>query len=563
MSGPDTNIQWFIARDGKQHGPISDIEIRKLVELSHLKPTDLVWCQGFSDWRSAGSVFPIVEAQPAPAPAPQAAAPSSASHTAPPAPDNGQGPGQGQGPGPSAGPSPGPGPSPAGLSGTAGPSPGGPASPGGPGPSHPAQGHQGPQAGHPNPSPMKGPGPAGANPQQPYSPFGGAQPGPRPAAPIDTRSTPTRPLGSPVAPGPFTAPSAASGPAPGPAGPGPAGPRPGPGPGLTPGLGAMPGPAQRSTTDMRRPSEISAPARAPAHDAGGKRRGLLIAAGLLTMTAAGAWIASQHKEAIFAFVQSTEDADKPTGEAQQAAATASLPSPPAQPKETATATPVAAVAPAPDEMDRKLQARTMWVTVKQQLPEVYQEIVTQAARLTAEGKPQADVTAFLVTELVKMRRENAQHALAASTARHKELAAAFLANLNELSRESGDGCYEFISRGENSQAILSRIEDPARSTEIEAQVVAIVQAIVEGKAQPASHPAPVKQDYDVLAGELGRLGWTQADMQLFANPKELAKAPRARVCSMLKDWFTAHLAIQDPSTQERLLFETLKPVVAG
>ena len=69
--------------------------------------------------------------------------------------------------------------------------------------------------------------------------------------------------------------------------------------------------------------------------------------------------------------------------------------------------------------------------------------------------------------------------------------------------------------------------------------------------------------YVVLAGELGRLGWTQADMQLFANPKALAQAPRSRVCSMLKDWFTAHLAIQDPSTQERLLFETLKPVISG
>lgn len=559
MSGPDTNIQWFIARDGKQHGPISDIEIRKLVELSHLKPTDLVWCQGFSDWRSAGSVFPIVEA--ASQPAPQAAA---APHGASPAP--------GPGPGPAATPSPGQGPSPASPAGS---TPGS-ASPGGPAASHLAPSHPTPQAGgHPShaPNPMKGPGPAPGSAQQPYSPFGGTQPGPRSGGPIDARPAPTRPLGSPVAPGPFTTPGAgpapssshASGHGPGHApghGPGP-GPGQSPGPGLTPGLGAMPGPGPRPTADMRRPSDISVPPRAPERASGGKRRGLVIAAGLISMTAAGAWLASQHKEAIFAFVQSAEDADKPAGEPQQAGATASLPTPPKQPEATATATPVAAVAPAPDEMDRKLQARPMWVTVKQQLPEIYQAIVTQAARMTAEGKPQAEVTAFLVTELVKMRRENAQHALAASTARHKELAAAFLANLNELSRESGDGCYEFISRGENSQAILSRIDDPARSTQIEAQVVAIVQAIVEGKAQPASHPAPVKQDYDVLAGELGRLGWTQADMQLFANPKELAKAPRARVCSMLKDWFTAHLAIQDPSTQERLLFETLKPVVAG
>ena len=60
MSGPDTDTQWFIARDGKQHGPVSDLELRKLIELSHLKPTDLVWRQGFSDWRTAVSVFPAV-----------------------------------------------------------------------------------------------------------------------------------------------------------------------------------------------------------------------------------------------------------------------------------------------------------------------------------------------------------------------------------------------------------------------------------------------------------------------------------------------------------------------
>jgi hypothetical protein len=214
-------------------------------------------------------------------------------------------------------------------------------------------------------------------------------------------------------------------------------------------------------------------------------------------------------------------------------------------------------------MDQKLQARRMWVAIKQQFPERYQEIVAQGARLSAEQKPQSEITAYLVGEIVKIRRENATHALAASTARHKELAAAFLANLQELSREGGDGCYEFISRGENSAAILSRIDDATRSAEIETQLVTIVTAIVEGRAQPATHPSPVKTDYDVLAGELGRLGWTQADMRLFANPKELAKAPRDRVCSMLKDWFTAHLAIQDPSTQERLLFETLKPVVSG
>jgi len=44
---------WFIARDGKQHGPITDPEFRKLVELGHLKESDYVWHDGAADWMPA------------------------------------------------------------------------------------------------------------------------------------------------------------------------------------------------------------------------------------------------------------------------------------------------------------------------------------------------------------------------------------------------------------------------------------------------------------------------------------------------------------------------------
>ena len=70
MSGSETDIQWFIARDGKQHGPVSDAELTKIIELAHLNPTALVWRQGFTDWRAASSVFPEIGAPPAPAPQP-------------------------------------------------------------------------------------------------------------------------------------------------------------------------------------------------------------------------------------------------------------------------------------------------------------------------------------------------------------------------------------------------------------------------------------------------------------------------------------------------------------
>jgi hypothetical protein len=58
MSGPASTAQWYLARDGEQFGPISDAEMARFVELGHLKPTDLLWREGFPDWRPAMVVFP-------------------------------------------------------------------------------------------------------------------------------------------------------------------------------------------------------------------------------------------------------------------------------------------------------------------------------------------------------------------------------------------------------------------------------------------------------------------------------------------------------------------------
>lgn len=58
MSGPASQAQWYLARDGKQHGPISEAELTQFIEQGHLQPTDLVWREGFADWRPAMHVFP-------------------------------------------------------------------------------------------------------------------------------------------------------------------------------------------------------------------------------------------------------------------------------------------------------------------------------------------------------------------------------------------------------------------------------------------------------------------------------------------------------------------------
>lgn len=495
MSGSETDIQWFIARDGKQHGPVSDLELKKIAELAHLKPTDLVWRQGFTDWRAASSVFPELAASATPV-APSAPAASS--------------------------PSPAASPTPAAKPASAGPT----TTQSQPASSSPA-------------SPTQVSPTLGSAQRDSWRPQQGETTG-RPAEP----ATASRTLGGPA--------QRTAGPLPAkPASP-------------TPTFGT----AARTTTDSRKPSELAAQPRQQVKEPSRARKLALVAGGLIAMTGLGAWISSRYTDDMFTYLQTDETSDLETGAAagtptvKAAAETKTAAAIPAAVTTTTTA-PAATGSATAEDVDRGLQGRGMWVTIKQEFPDWYQARVADIARLSSEQKSQLEIDRYLANSLVTLRRENAKYALAASTTRHKELAQAFLANLNRLSQESGDECYDFISKGEQSSAIVERLGDPAKSTEIDAQILATVGAIVEGKKQPADHSAPVKTDYDVLAGELGRLGWTQADMQLFANPKALAQAPRARVCNMLKDWFTAHLAIQDPSTQERLLFETLKPVISG
>jgi hypothetical protein len=454
MSVVESDIQWFIARDGKQHGPLSDTEMRKLVELRHLRTNDLLWRQGFPDWRPALSVFPMAAAEPVMAP-PPAARPedNSVRPTASPAATFGS-------------------------------------------PTYPQP--------------------------TPYS------------APLDPRLDPnaSRPLGTP-----YRATQDASGQ-------GHAG----------------------SAAGARRPQPsapvVTQPEPEPKRRGGGVRR-FFVAMLLLAIVGGGGYFGFKHKDELQALIRakiSSGNDPVPVVVAPDEAAKT-----PATGSESQSAT-LAAAAASPaitSGFGAEFLKRPVWATVKEAFPEWYDARVTEVTHLSAEGKPDDEIVRHLIEALVALRRENSQAALAASTAKHKELAQAFLNNLKQLAQESGDGCYDFISKGETSPFILGRMQDAGKSASIERQVITIISAISEGKKAPATHSAPVKADYDMLASELTRLGWTQQDMQLFADPKALARAPRDRVCKMLQDWFSAHLAISDPAVQERLLFETLKPVVSG
>jgi GYF domain 2 len=72
MTAPPSQTQWYLARDGRQFGPLSDAELAKFIDLGHLQPTDLLWRDGFADWRPALVVFPPRKPAQQPAPVPRA-----------------------------------------------------------------------------------------------------------------------------------------------------------------------------------------------------------------------------------------------------------------------------------------------------------------------------------------------------------------------------------------------------------------------------------------------------------------------------------------------------------
>lgn len=272
----------------------------------------------------------------------------------------------------------------------------------------------------------------------------------------------------------------------------------------------------------------------------GARRAVAMLA-ILALFGAGGWLAYKNRDAL------TE------------AGRALLNSPPATSGSTA-ATVTAAQA---RDLDDRVQMKLVWNVVRKEFPDWYGERLKETAKLSAEKQPEEAIVKHIVESLVALRRQNADKALAASTATLRGIASAFLENLKSLSEQGPTVCYGFISQGETSPPVVELMRSSGKNRYIEAQTTAIFEAIAEGRRSPSAHERPSKADYDLLADQLTQLGWSQADLQLFADPRALARATPERVCKMVQDWFTAHIVIQDQQTQERLLVETLRPVVAG
>jgi hypothetical protein len=250
------------------------------------------------------------------------------------------------------------------------------------------------------------------------------------------------------------------------------------------------------------------------------------------------------------------------------------PSPTSNPEASNTQTQVAAIDPQPpapppaptidgSRLDQRLQKVQVWALIKKEYPDWYSAQITAANKLVADNKSDNDVAALLAQGIVNLRRQNAEKALAASSDKLQAIAVAFLEHLKSLKAQSVSACFGFISKGETSPAVVQMMEHPETATALNNQADAVFEAISEGAKSPVKHDSAVKSDYDILIKELGKLGWKEEDLQVFSNPKLLAKREPEQVCKMVQEWFVAHLAVQDKAVRDRLLYETLKPVVSG
>lgn len=214
----------------------------------------------------------------------------------------------------------------------------------------------------------------------------------------------------------------------------------------------------------------------------------------------------------------------------------------------------------PAQIDGSMQQAALWRLLKREFPDWYEERVKEISQMPNK----AEAAQKTAQALVALRRQNLTGALSASIPRVRLVASTFFENLSELRKTSEAACFEFIARGEASPVIVQMLQGSPQVARLQAQMVAVYEAIADGRKSPRAYPAPKREDYEKLAADLQqRYNWTQTDLQLFTNEQALAQASQGKVCQLVHDWFSAQLDVKDPDMQVRLLVDSLKPVVAG
>ena len=455
MTAKTTGQHWYIARDGKQTGPISTAEISAIAGHGYFKETDLVWQPGLADWQPAFNLFPPNIA--APAPAATAARETIAEPS--------------QRPRPRLNTAPTTGPQPATVAATAA---------------------------------TNVPPPATADAQFGWPADDVADPAGKPTAARGGLELAPRPrTGEPLSlrPPPKDAKSAA-----------------------------------RQTGAGANPTNLPV-----VLEPRSNRTAVAVLTASIAAIATGLWIAAYPD--LLAGLPPAGSLAKAVG--------ADSGSEPGAGSQLAS-------------IEQRLQQTAHWPVIKREFPDWYGDRLREAAKLKSEKKSDDDIAKVLVDQMVILRRQYANQALAASAPRLKALAAAFLENLRQLKSQSTTTCFNFISHGETTPGVIDLLQvADGKPPLLQLHMAAVFEAIGEGRKTPIVHEKPQKADYDILMDQLAKLGWTQADVATFADPDRLARTAPDRVCQLVQDWFVALISIQDAGVQDRLLGETLRPVVSG
>ncbi|MBX9573688.1 MAG: DUF4339 domain-containing protein [Candidatus Obscuribacterales bacterium] len=56
VAGEPTPVEWFYGLNDAKHGPVSEAQIRSLLQNGTLSSASLLWCERFTDWKPAASV---------------------------------------------------------------------------------------------------------------------------------------------------------------------------------------------------------------------------------------------------------------------------------------------------------------------------------------------------------------------------------------------------------------------------------------------------------------------------------------------------------------------------
>lgn len=561
MAALGENFDWYIGRDGKQFGPVNSAEMGKLIELGHLRPTDLVWRAGLADWQSAESVFNLSAANEPPPPEPAPSLPASPEPTA----SRASEPQPAQTPGATAAAAA----AARAFADTTAPQSVAYAAPQSvvqPLPQvAPARPHvadaaaMAPRAEQSagrdrRPSPAA-PAPARAQPR-PEDPLrlddiaaaiNAKQPAATHPASIDPPFEPRepsrqaqRPAAQRAAPQP-AAPVVASPPRERPAG------------------------VARDVGDAGSkgvpPHHRKQPRAHPPHDHSRKRRrsraAMAIALSALAVVVSAAAAAYVWREQVVRTVANLTGANfagaaksgSTDGAEKQAPAAKAAPRVVAEPGSLAAATAV--------------ESSALWTLLRTEFPEWYGERLREATRIRNERRDDAAVSRYLMEQVVQLRRNYADDALSSAPEGLLNIARNFVTSLVMLNRESVDACYGFISTGETSNAIMPLLARQDVSATFEGQLIAIFEAVADGRRNRVAHLPPRKSDYDQLVRLLVSRGWTEQDLQTFSDPRTLAQSQPAVTCRLVREWFQGQLALEDEAAKVRLLVESLRPVVGG